>query len=59
MLRDDDKEDTIRNRLKVYRDSINALVGYYEGRSLLLRVEADQDVQEVARQLRDGLKEFS
>ncbi len=27
--RDDDKEDTVRNRLAVYRDQTSALVGYY------------------------------
>jgi adenylate kinase len=59
VLREDDKEGTIRNRLKVYHDSAEALTAYYGGRSLLMRVRADQDVQEVARQLREALKEES
>ncbi len=58
-LREDDKADTIRNRLEVYRRSAEALAAYYGGRSLLKRVEADQDVREVARQLREALKEDS
>lgn len=29
--RDDDKEDTVRRRLGVYRDQTSALVGYYSG----------------------------
>jgi adenylate kinase len=57
--REDDKAETIQNRLEVYRHSAEALAAYYDGRSLLKRVDAGQDVQEVARRLREALKEES
>jgi len=59
VLRDDDREDTIRNRVQVYHHSAEALSDYYAGQSLLLKVEADRDVQEIAQQLREALKEGS
>lgn len=58
-LREDDKAESIQNRLKVYRDSAEAMTAYYGGRSLLKRVDAGQDVHQVARQLREALKENS
>jgi adenylate kinase len=33
--RSDDNEDTVRNRLRVYRAQTEPLVGYYEGRGVL------------------------
>jgi adenylate kinase len=56
VLRDDDRESTIRKRLKVYRDSAKALAQYYDSRSLLRRLDAGQEVGEVARQVRGILE---
>lgn len=45
--RDDDKEETIRRRLQVYREQTEPLIGYYEGQGLLGRVDGQGVVEEV------------
>lgn len=39
--REDDKPATIANRLKVYREQTEPLIGYYEGKGKLRRVDCD------------------
>ncbi|RLB57878.1 MAG: adenylate kinase [Deltaproteobacteria bacterium] len=38
IIRDDDKEETIRQRIAVYREQTEPLKGYYESRGLLRRI---------------------
>ncbi|MBI5499707.1 MAG: adenylate kinase [Deltaproteobacteria bacterium] len=45
--RDDDKEATIRNRLKVYHDQTSPLAEYYERQGVLRRVAGDGKPEEV------------
>ena len=45
--RDDDKEDVIENRLKVYNAQTSPLIEHYRGRGLLKVVNADQPVERV------------
>ncbi|MBI5488000.1 MAG: adenylate kinase [Deltaproteobacteria bacterium] len=45
--RDDDKEATIRNRLKVYHDQTSPLAEYYERKGVLRRVAGDGKPEEV------------
>ena len=45
--RDDDKEDVIANRLKVYNAQTAPLIEHYQGRGLLRIVNADQPVERV------------
>jgi adenylate kinase len=54
--REDDSESTIRHRLKVYRESAEALAAYYGARSLLRRIDAAQPVSHVAREIRGILE---
>jgi len=49
--REDDKPETIRERLSVYNEQTAALVEFYEVRGLLVRVDAGADVKEVYRRL--------
>lgn len=49
--RADDEEDTIRNRLAVYRRQTRPLQEYYSGRGLLRIVDADDVPQEVFAKL--------
>jgi len=46
--RDDDREEVIRERLRVYREKTEPLVDHYERRSLLTRVDGEQAVADVA-----------
>ena len=45
--RDDDKEDVIANRLKVYNAQTSPLIEHYKSRGLLKTVNADQPVDRV------------
>jgi adenylate kinase len=53
--REDDREEVIRERLQVYRETAGPLVEYYRERSILRSVAADGAVEEVARQAREAL----
>jgi adenylate kinase len=45
--RPDDKEDTVRNRLKVYEAQTKPLIDYYMKKNILKKVQGDLDVQEL------------
>jgi adenylate kinase len=45
--RDDDKPETVRHRLEVYREQTAPLSGFYEGEGLLARIDAIGEVDEV------------
>ena len=55
LQRDDDNEDTIRNRLDVYERETQPLIGYYREREVLQVVNADGRVEDVYARLRDTL----
>jgi adenylate kinase len=50
--RDDDREDTVRNRLDVYRKQTEPLVEYYDERDLLHRFDGTRSPTEVHDHLR-------
>jgi len=45
--RADDQEDVIRERLRVYREKTEPLIGYYRERGLLLEIDGNRPVEEV------------
>ena len=49
--RDDDNETTVENRLKVYWDQTSPLIGYYQGRGILVDIDGDQDIDVVTEAL--------
>jgi len=49
--RPDDKEDTVRNRLKVYEDQTKPLIDFYGNKGLLKRVSGDMGVDELFKVL--------
>jgi len=51
LKRDDDNEETIKNRLEVYRTQTAPLIEYYESRGLLKRVDAEGSMDEVYARL--------
>jgi len=53
--RDDDKPETVKDRLDVYFESTAPLVDYYEARGLLKRVDADGTPEEVRSRVFDEL----
>jgi adenylate kinase len=46
-VRDDDKPEVIRRRLETYSSKTEPLIGYYESRGVLKRVDGDQDPEKV------------
>lgn len=49
--RDDDKEETIRKRLEVYRAQTEPLVAYYQSAGLLSTIDGMQDIQVVKNKI--------
>ena len=45
--RDDDKPETIKNRLDVYENQTSPLIEYYKGHGILKEVDGDRDVTAV------------
>lgn len=45
--RDDDKQETVKNRLLVYQKQTEPLIAYYERQGLLHSIDGDQSVDEV------------
>jgi adenylate kinase len=53
--RDDDKPETVRHRLRVYREQTEPLSGFYEDSDLLSRVDAIGSVEEVTARALEAL----
>ena len=47
ILRDDDKPETVLNRLKVYHDQTQHLIDFYTGKGVLKSVDGTVDMQDV------------
>ncbi|WP_254535542.1 adenylate kinase [Halomarina litorea] len=54
--RDDDTEETVRDRLDVYDENTKPLIEFYEERGLLERIEGDQTPDEVWEDLRVAIE---
>lgn len=54
--RDDDREEVIKNRLKVYNQKTVPLINYYREKSVLRNVEGKSSVEEVTREIERVLK---
>lgn len=55
LRRDDDREDTIRNRLDIYRTNTQPVVEFYLKRGCLTVVDADASIEEVSERIRTAL----
>ncbi|GHD23658.1 adenylate kinase [Nocardiopsis kunsanensis] len=55
--REDDREETIRHRLKVYRDQTAPLVEFYEAEGLLATIAATGPVTEVSERAMAAIRE--
>jgi adenylate kinase len=53
--RDDDKEDTVRNRLKVYKDKTEPLINFYKGKSILVGVPGNSSPDDVFNSMKQAL----
>ena len=53
--RTDDNEEAAKKRFKTFRDETMPIVRHFEGLSLLLRINADQGVEDVYKEVTEGL----
>jgi adenylate kinase len=53
--RDDDKPETVRHRLEVYREQTAPVAGFYEEEGLLARIDAIGNVEEVTARAMEAL----
>jgi len=58
LQRDDDKEETILKRLKVFNDETLPLVDYYQKKNILTNINADQDLNDRFKEVESRLKEL-
>ena len=47
VLREDDKPETVQNRLAVYHEQTQPLIDYYDKKNILKTVDGTKDMQEV------------
>jgi adenylate kinase len=59
VVRDDDKPETIRHRLRVYHEVTAPLVDFYAEAGLLVRIHADGEVADIADRALSALRERS
>jgi len=57
--REDDKEEAIRHRLKIYHDQTEPLKHYYADRGILVTVDATQDIPEVTEDVLEAVEKKS
>ena len=53
--RADDTEETVANRIKVYKEQTSPLIDYYRAQGLLLNIDGSQDIDQVFDQIVKGL----
>jgi adenylate kinase len=59
ILRDDDKPETIRERMKVYRNQTAPLIEYYKTGNNFLTVDGSKTPAEVTKSILDGLAKLN
>lgn len=55
--RDDDNEETIRNRLKVYEQQTEPLISYYSGTGRMANIDGSRGADEVYEEIKLGVKQ--
>ncbi len=49
--RDDDKPETVKNRIKVYQEQTAPLIAYYQEKGLLVNIDGTQPIETVTSDL--------
>lgn len=55
--RDDDKEETVKNRIKVYQEQTSPLIDYYRKNGLLVEVDGTKPIEEVTKEILKAIEE--
>lgn len=56
VIRKDDNEETVKNRLSVYHTSTSPIIDYYENKGLLLKINGVGNIDDISKQLIDALE---
>lgn len=56
--RDDDTEETAKNRLKVYWEQTSPLIAYYRAQGVLADINGDQSIKAVTAELMDAVADL-
>lgn len=54
--REDDREETVRNRLRVYEEQTQPLIEYYAARDLLVTVNGDESIERVTEAIAQAVE---
>lgn len=57
IVRTDDKPETIRERLRVFREQTQPVIEYYRDKGMLQVVDGSKDAADVFKEIADGLSE--
>lgn len=55
IIRDDDKEETVLERLKTYNEKTAPLIGFYEARGLLLHFDGTKEISETTLEILEAI----
>ena len=55
-FREDDKPETIKNRLSVYHELSEPLMDYFEARKQLIKIDGEQEIEKVFKNLESELE---
>lgn len=55
--RKDDQEETINNRLEVYKDQTEGLIARYEAKGILVKIDSDRSADVAAAEIAEVLKQ--
>jgi len=56
--REDDKPETIRNRLNVYKKQTQPLINYYSNKKILKTIDGSKDIQQIFEEIKEVLDEY-
>jgi adenylate kinase len=56
--REDDKAETVRNRIRVYFDQTTPLIAYYKQRNLLHEIDGNQSIEKVTADLLTAIRKL-
>ena len=56
MIREDDKEETVRKRLEIYHQETSPLISYYSDREIVSHINGEADISDVSQSIGEILK---
>ena len=56
VIREDDKEETVRKRLEIYHKETSPLISYYSDRDIVSHINGEANISDVSQSIREILK---